>query len=304
MSHESHEPLPGVPARRPVRQHLDTDALSAVLDGRLDPEARATASNHLAACPDCRRELDELRTAVALLSGLPQYRPRRSFQLGPAYARPLHASRLVRFLPLLPALRTATAVVALLFAVAAAGNILIDSEGGPPSATEPAALDTAPPVNAQEPTGRDAQVGAEEREGAAQAGADSDAAESGAPADGDEVFPGDDTAGAPAAGSGDAAAPAASSKPTAAPESQDGRAGNVATESDEALAGGGAATDQQPETSAQNEPIVQYRSEGDDGLSAWQAAEIGLGLLLAALIVVLVVLQRLANRARRLDPGF
>ena len=71
-----------------------------------------------------------------------------------------------------------------------------------------------------------------------------------------------------------------------------------------ALAGGGAATDQQPETSAQNEPIVQYRSEGDDGLSPWQAAEIGLGLLLAALVVVLVVLQRLANRARRLDPGF
>jgi anti-sigma factor RsiW len=303
MSHEPNEPLPGVPARRPTRQHLDTDALSDFLDGRLDPEGRATAAAHLAVCPDCRRELEELRTAVALLSGLPQYRPRRSFQLGPAYTRPLHASRLARFLPLLPALRTVTAVVALLFAVAAAGGILIDSDGGPPSATEPAALDAAPPVSAQEPTGRDAQTGAEEREGAAQAGADSGAAESGASAG--EAIPADEGIAAPAEDGSDAPAPAPGAKPTAAPASQGGQAtGGVAAESDDEFAGGGAATDQEQQPSTQSQPVVQNRGGGDDGLSRWQAAQIGLGLLLAVLVAMLIALQRLANRARRLDPGF
>ena len=74
---------PGGSARRPIPQHLDTDALSAYLDGRIEPDVRSAVAAHLAACADCRRELDELRTTVDVLRGLPQYRPRRSFQLGP-----------------------------------------------------------------------------------------------------------------------------------------------------------------------------------------------------------------------------
>lgn len=106
---------------RRTHQHLDTDALSAFLDERLDGEQREEAAGHIAICPDCRRELRELRATVDLLRGLPQYRPRRSFVLGNEYAHPVRTSRLVRFLPLLPVLRAATvAALLLLFGVGAA----------------------------------------------------------------------------------------------------------------------------------------------------------------------------------------
>lgn len=42
--------------------HLD-DALSAYLDDELAPAARREADTHLAACADCRAELDEIATA-------------------------------------------------------------------------------------------------------------------------------------------------------------------------------------------------------------------------------------------------
>jgi ferric-dicitrate binding protein FerR (iron transport regulator) len=42
---------------------------------------------HLTQCPDCEREVLEVRTTVLLLSTLPQYEPRRSFCLGQEHAR-------------------------------------------------------------------------------------------------------------------------------------------------------------------------------------------------------------------------
>ncbi|MGH2616297.1 MAG: anti-sigma factor family protein, partial [Thermomicrobiales bacterium] len=73
------------PADRPG--HLDIDAVSAFVDRDLGPDDLATVEIHLRECPACHREILEIRTTVMLLSGLPQYMPRRSFCLGHEHAR-------------------------------------------------------------------------------------------------------------------------------------------------------------------------------------------------------------------------
>ncbi|HEU5433330.1 MAG TPA: zf-HC2 domain-containing protein, partial [Thermomicrobiales bacterium] len=64
-------------------RHPDLDVLSAWIDGALDPVERAAVAAHLAACSACRADRDELQATVSLLHALPQFAPRRSFQLGP-----------------------------------------------------------------------------------------------------------------------------------------------------------------------------------------------------------------------------
>src|SRR3954447_5902843 len=73
------------PAERPG--HLDIDAVSALVDRDLDPGDLTTIECHLHECPACHREVLEIRTTVLLLSGLPQYTPRRSFCLGHEHVR-------------------------------------------------------------------------------------------------------------------------------------------------------------------------------------------------------------------------
>jgi len=106
-------------------RHLDLAALNALLDGTLDPADRATAEAHLAACAACAADLAELRATVGLLRGLPQYRPRRSFALGPEHAarpRPATEGGTGRFLPSPHALRVATLAVAALLLLAVVGE--------------------------------------------------------------------------------------------------------------------------------------------------------------------------------------
>jgi anti-sigma factor RsiW len=67
--------------------HLDIDAVSAFIDRDLHDDDFAVISMHLTQCPDCEREVLEVRTTVFLLSTLPQYEPRRSFCLGQEHAR-------------------------------------------------------------------------------------------------------------------------------------------------------------------------------------------------------------------------
>lgn len=67
--------------------HLDIDAVSAFIDRDLRDEDFAVVSLHLAQCPECEREILEVRTTVFLLGTLPQYEPRRSFCLGQEHAR-------------------------------------------------------------------------------------------------------------------------------------------------------------------------------------------------------------------------
>ena len=73
------------PADRPG--HLDIDAVSAFIDRDLRSDDLSTIELHLHECPPCYREVLEIRTTVVLLSGLPQYTPRRSFCLGHEHAR-------------------------------------------------------------------------------------------------------------------------------------------------------------------------------------------------------------------------
>jgi len=73
------------PADRPG--HLDIDAVSAFVDRDLAPDDLTTIEFHLHECPACHREVLEIRTTVLLLSGLPQYTPRRSFCLDHEHAR-------------------------------------------------------------------------------------------------------------------------------------------------------------------------------------------------------------------------
>ena len=47
------------------------ERLSAYLEADLDPSEQARIEEHLAGCPDCRREYRELRHTVDLLRGLP-----------------------------------------------------------------------------------------------------------------------------------------------------------------------------------------------------------------------------------------
>ena len=147
--------------------HLDLDALNAVLDGSLDPTDRAVTASHLAACAACAADLAELRATVGLLRALPQYRPRRSFTLGPEHAgrpRPLDETGPVRFLPSLPALRVATLAVAALLLLAIVGEWTVGRAPAPtavrqpapvaapagPVPTAPVALDEAPQPPAAE----------------------------------------------------------------------------------------------------------------------------------------------------------
>jgi hypothetical protein len=67
--------------------HLDIDAVSAFIDRDLHDDDFAVISMHVTQCPDCSREVLEVRTTVFLLSTLPQYEPRRSFCLGQEHAR-------------------------------------------------------------------------------------------------------------------------------------------------------------------------------------------------------------------------
>ena len=321
-------PPQGGAVRRPTPQHLDTDALSAVLDGRLDPDSLVAARAHVAVCADCRRELDELRTTVSLLHGLPQYRPRRSFALGAAYAKTAHASRLARLLPFLPVLRTATAVVALLLAVVTGADVLIDDEPAPATSTDLTTVEAVDPaVSAREPTGRDARSGDQDApvdQAAGESGADQVGANEAAPAE--EAPELADAAGAPAV---EPAAPGLATDAARGASSgalAEGEEAPVAQAQDEELAGDGAieggearpafgageaddalapeAANAAPESSLVSGERSSAGRVGDDGLSAWQFAQIGLGVALVGLVVLLVAVQRLAAHTRRLDPGF
>src|SRR5919202_1120065 len=57
------------------------DELSAYLDGELSPGARRAVDDHLAACAECRAELEGLSRTRDLLRALPSVAPPRSFAI-------------------------------------------------------------------------------------------------------------------------------------------------------------------------------------------------------------------------------
>ncbi len=234
-------------------QHLDTDALSAYLDDRLDEPERTLAASHLARCEACQGDLAELQATVALLSGLPQYRPRRSFELGPAYASRGQPSRFSRFLPLIPALRVAAAVVALLLVGVTAADIRFADDTRPP-AQQAVSRSTAPSTSETEAT--EGRQTSEDLPAADDAGSSAGVAE-------------------PAGEQADRALQAVPAAPATVAASN-----RTADTSLAAPAEADPATDRAPST-------------GSNRPSAWRLAEVGLALVLLWLLVGLVGLQRL-----------
>ncbi len=60
------------------------ELLSAYVDGQVSASEASRVQKHLAACAECRRELEALRATVSLLRSLPQVQPSRSFALAEA----------------------------------------------------------------------------------------------------------------------------------------------------------------------------------------------------------------------------
>ncbi|MGH2558900.1 MAG: anti-sigma factor family protein [Thermomicrobiales bacterium] len=327
-------------------QHLSADNLNAYFDGELSAAARSHAESHLQSCAACRRDLADLRTTVTLLRGLPEQRPRRSFLLSPELARTSRTSWFLRLMPSLPALRTATAVVAMLLVAVIAGDVWTNQGDEPdrtaqeapstdgasrefePAGAAPALTATAPaPTTSKEPeaalalptptapppaqaaeaapitptrermsafTEAPEESAADEEAPPAAPAADSAADEEIASDEGDSSAADDQAAGAGSGASGEAAAqsipptatatpnPTATPLPTATPSpvpSPSSTPAPTATAS--------------PTPAPTPTPVAQPSSDGGSRPSLWRIAEIGLGLLLAWLIVSIIGIRRL-----------
>ena len=118
-----------------TRKH-DSEALSALVDGRLSATAATTLEAHLAICAACRTELAGLRSVRAALQAMPQAAPRRSFRLRVADiegARPRPIGPFARALPLASAAAFASFV-------ALAGIAVLANNGAANSGHAPTAL--------------------------------------------------------------------------------------------------------------------------------------------------------------------
>jgi hypothetical protein len=105
-------------------EHLDTERISAYIDGELPPDDMRRVEYHLMSCETCRREYDDLRGVATLVRELPVYLPRREISLEGAGASDGSAvlARIIEFSKPL-------AVAAILIIVAFAGLRLIGGIG-------------------------------------------------------------------------------------------------------------------------------------------------------------------------------
>lgn len=272
------DPPPHNPAPGTDNGHLSPDVLSAYIDDQLSPAERESAARHLAACTACQHELAELRATVRLLHGLPQVRPHRSFTLDPAQTEAVrYPPETSRFGRLLPVLRVATVVVAVLLVAVVAGDLIDHSgqNGGQQAAapnvgapafeqiagTKPAAT-TSHQRSAVMPAATHPPVASSEQAPAAAAPAQTPPA----------VF----------------GARAPSVTPTATPPAT-APATPTATATSPATATTGGSGSGTIGTSHQDRP------------SGWRIAEIALGLLLVWLAVSWIGLVRLRNRDRETE---
>jgi Putative zinc-finger len=138
---------------RPQRaeRHLSLETLSAYADGQLSAKEETEATTHLASCAFCQEELRSLRATTTLMRSLPEPRPTKSFQLGAEYAKnvgPKTASVgwMGQLLGGMPAIRTATAAVAMLLVVVVAGDVLTNNTSNNQHESVQAPASTSNPV--------------------------------------------------------------------------------------------------------------------------------------------------------------
>ncbi len=235
------------------------DQLSAYIDGALDSAATRRLQVHLEECEECRADLEQLRSTVAALRGLPEAQVPRSFTLSPERAA-------VRR-PAVPAARLAfgARIAVAGVAVALAAVLVVDlGDLGGNGATEEV---SAPQMTAE----REANVGGVEGEGAT-AGEVMDEGS----ADEDEV-----------GAAGGAAVPEPVGTPAvpeaAAEDTGDDFKRDTSVEETPA-----------PEPEEVGAPAA---APSDDGIDALTAAEIGLGAALSVLVAGSLVLA-LVRRKR------
>jgi hypothetical protein len=106
--------------RQATEHRYAGERLSAYLDGELSSREQGRVDRHLATCPRCRWELDTLRRTVQWAMELPAVAVPRAFTI----RVPAEPVRVARRSWALPALQGATALVAVLFFVALAGQAL------------------------------------------------------------------------------------------------------------------------------------------------------------------------------------
>jgi len=104
--------------------HIDDELLSAWLDGRVSPAERAAVDAAIAADPAARAQATDLRATVALLRGLPQPAPRRTFILTPEQGAAIRPARAAWITRLFPAVSAASAVAAVLCIALIAGDLV------------------------------------------------------------------------------------------------------------------------------------------------------------------------------------
>ncbi|MBA2278478.1 MAG: zf-HC2 domain-containing protein [Chloroflexia bacterium] len=263
--------------------HIDTDSLSAYLDGDLPDEDRRQIAGHLAGCGLCRRELAELRATVALLRHLPHFRPRRSFQLGPEYRRRWATASIT----LLPTVR-ALAIAAVLLFVVVSGFAYVRDEPVTEGDGGPAAMMQQPTETVDESDGTtgvaQSSLNAEatSARGAESAGAADESRDAAEPADGEE------SQGLQEGGDAQEAA---------APRDADQSELVIAQEADAGPTATNSAGDVAPaaETAANDARASSPESEID----RWALASAGLGMLATGLLVAWAALARANVKHRR-----
>jgi hypothetical protein len=112
------------------------ELISAYLDKRVSAEEQSFFERHIASCADCRAQLETTRSMIAALKAMPVLKAPRSFVLPRELARQSAAQPQRSFLSLYPALRLATVIAAMAFAVLFAGDLLINQMSG--AAQQPA----------------------------------------------------------------------------------------------------------------------------------------------------------------------
>jgi len=102
---------------------IDDKLLSAWLDGQVSRAERDAVDAAIAADPAVRAQATDLRATVALLRGLPQPAPRRTFILTPEQGAAIRPARVAWITRLFPAVSTASAVAAVLCIALVAGDL-------------------------------------------------------------------------------------------------------------------------------------------------------------------------------------
>ena len=252
--------------------HIDTDTLSAYLDGAVAAVERRRIEAHLETCATCRLQLAELQATVTILRGLPQYEPRRSFRVAATVPGPTGLP--VRLLPIVRPLAIAAV---LLFAIVTGAAFLQDD----------------PSSDLQPPSGLEQEAPVEESGGDAARQGTNRPTQTSLMTEATTAV--DNVAGGV---EGDTVQGENAAQDAAAPESADEEQAPMAAlevqDASPTAAAGEVIVDEAP-----GQPAARQSQVEDARIDGWELASAALGLVAAGLLVAWAVLARVSSRQRR-----